>query len=352
MEFAKSQAEAIYMGDALMSAQQQTATKSRTAAPLVPKAGPGSQPLANLSHTSGFEDKSLYRNRTSLKASSNGGKASARRDKLVAEGELAPTDPATRDAMTAALESLSPAEFAALHTYTGKDYEYINPNVGGWGVGEFRDDGKADDRTRQANKTKYEEAGLHGGFIASAMQKLPVWQGTTYKGLTMDADYLGLTTKGMYQANDYWSTSESRSQSINFLPISAGTNRAQGKKVTKAVFCTVKVSNGRDVSRLSDAPTELEILLPPGSRMQIGKKQCFERGKHDKEIRQRFGNDVFDQFPSITEFWLVDVTQHFSDAKDVVGAYQAAGKTSPWAAGAKPAASAPIARGGGSRFNR
>ena len=364
MEFAKSQAAAIYMGDASKRIEQKEAAQSKGVV-TVPKSGPGANPLQHLSHTAAFENKSLYEKRASLTAGSNGGKATTRRDAHVARGELAPQDAATQQAMTDALTSLSPAEFAAVHTYTGKDYEYINPNVGGWGVkdrgqsswGAFdqetaRYGGPGPDAAQRSNRAAYEEAGLHAGFMAQAMRKLPVWKGTTYKGLTMDADYLGLTTKSMYQANDYWSTSESKSQSVNFLSISAGTNRSQGKKVTKAVFCTVSVTNGRDVSRLSDAPQELEILLPPGSRMRIGKRQCFLRGKDDSAIRQHFGPTILDDFESITEFWLVDVTQQFSADQDVAGAYVAAGNTTPWAVGATSGAGAPMAGGGGSRFNR
>ena len=93
---------------------------------------------------------------------------------------------------------------------------------------------------------------MHAGFMAQAMQKLPIWRGKTYKGVTMDADYLGLTTAGSYQANDYWSTSEANSVARQFLQISAANNAAaSGTPVTKAVLCTVNVTNGRDVGRVS-----------------------------------------------------------------------------------------------------
>jgi hypothetical protein len=204
---------------------------------------------------------------------------------------------------------------------------------------------------------------MHAGFMAQAMQKLPIWRGKTYKGVTMDADYLGLTTAGSYQANDFWSTSEAKSVAQQFLQISAANNAASsGTPVTKAVLCTVDVTNGRDVGRVAFKKEEIEILLPAGSRMAIGKRVCLRRGEDDDRIRTEFGAKFFDACPSITEFWLIELTQNFSGDKDVVGAYEnpsrpkkqapEAPKKRQWAAGARSGAGSPMAGGGGARFNK
>lgn len=39
--------------------------------------------------------------------------------------------------------------------------------------------------------------------------------------MTMNVDFLGLTTKSQYKANDYWSTSEAKMVSQNFLKTAA-----------------------------------------------------------------------------------------------------------------------------------
>jgi hypothetical protein len=296
MEFGKLQAASIYMNAGAAAADAKSNPGS--------KAGPGA--LTALEHGTAFSGTKLYDERSSVSNGSKGKAATTKRNNLVKAGELAALSPEAEAALTAGIESLSPAEFASIHTYTGSDYSYINPNVGQWGKG---------------GKEKYEEAGLHGGFIAEAFRKLPLWQGNTYKGMTMSTDYLGLTSSSSYKANDFWSTSEARSIAKRFLTISATT----GKNVTMAAICTVNVSNGRDVSRMSDAPDELEILLPPGSIYRIGNRRCLQRGKDDAEIKDKFGALFFDGFPAVTQFWLIDLKQTFSSKDDTVGAYQRPG---------------------------
>ncbi|HYN35039.1 MAG TPA: hypothetical protein VES40_20610, partial [Ilumatobacteraceae bacterium] len=317
--------------------------------------------LTALKHGKAFVDPKLYDNRASavdglggysggVDENGNlvdlGARATFARDQLVRNGELAAADPETEAALTAAIESLTPAEFAAIHTYTDEDYGYINPNVGGWGKGPMNAavdmkmpntkgallggkagqtvsyskdnhdpgtkegkknyDSYTDPATAKKNRDTYQEAGLHAGFIGEAFRKLPLWKGTTYKGMTMSADYLGLTSKSSYTANDFWSTSEALSVSMNFLPISAGD-----KAPTMAAICVVNVSDGRDVSRMSNSPEELEILLAPGSTLHIGQKWCYEWGQDDAEIYRIFGAHIVDD-PSmnqVQQWWWIELNQ-------------------------------------------
>jgi Domain of unknown function (DUF4157)/ADP-ribosyltransferase exoenzyme len=320
IEYAKTQAESIYMqaGRAAVNGGQDGAAKSAV------------KPLANLSHQDGFAKQDMYDERADVSKGRNHSARSARKG-----NGLAPVDPRTEDALSAAMQTLSPAEFAAINTYTGNDYSYINPNIGGWGRGPMDKsvdvkfpngkvksyEGTTDDATAQQNRSKYEEAALHAGFMAEAFRKLPVWKGNTYRGMVMSVDFLGLTTKSRYKANDYWSTSEAISVSRRFLKTAAGQAKTPP---TMAALCTVQVTNGRDVGRMSNAPDELEILLPPGSIYKIGKRRCLTRGVDDDEIKAQFTAGFFDSWPEVTQFWLIDISQQFSDDKDVVGAYQRA----------------------------
>jgi hypothetical protein len=351
IEFAKLSAASIYMN---AGAQAGAARQQQNAVP-------GPDALTALKHGKAFVDPKLYENRASAVDGQGGyagpvdengypvhlgARATFARDRLVGRGELAAADPETEAALTAAIGSLTPAEFAAIHTYTDEDYGYINPNVGGWGKGPMnaavdmkmpnekgallggkagqmmsysKDDhdpatkqGKknydsyTDAATAKKNRDTYQEAGLHAGFIGEAFRKLPLWTGTTYKGMTMSVDYLGLTSKSSYTANDFWSTSEALSVSLGFLPISAGN-----KAPTMAAICVINVTDGRDVSRISNSPEELEILLAPGSTLSIGQKWCLEWGQDNDEIYRLFGAHVVDD-PSmyqVQQWWWIELNQ-------------------------------------------
>ncbi|MGB0113156.1 MAG: DUF4157 domain-containing protein, partial [Ilumatobacteraceae bacterium] len=130
MEYGRIQAQDAYVGDSSNSRAAKRSPKN------VPAKGPGANPLQHLNHDAAFTNGMLYadRNNTSH-AGTNAGSAVAKRDELVASGELKAVDPKVEASLRAGIESLSPAEFAAIHTYTGADYQYINPNVGGWGKG-------------------------------------------------------------------------------------------------------------------------------------------------------------------------------------------------------------------------
>ena len=138
----------------------------------------------------------------------------------------------------------------------------------------------------------------------AAFEILPVWKGTAFRSMTMTDDYLGLTTKSAYQANDFWSSSEALAPAQRMLKESAGT-----KNPTQAVMSTISVSNGRDVARMSNVPEELEILLPPGSTYGITSRTLLKRGDDDEEIRKHFSEQFFKWFPSVTHFWVISLAQ-------------------------------------------
>jgi hypothetical protein len=259
----------------------------------------------NLTHKEGFTDSQMYDERGLIGQGKN---ALARADRE--KNGLQAVEPGVEAALTKAMKSLTRAEFTAVNTYTGKDYNYINKNIGGWGKGDFDQTGGKESEGK-ANKVQYDEAGMHAGFIAEAFRKLPIWKGTTFRGVTMTTDFLGLTTKDQYKANDYWSSSEAKPVALDFL-------RRTDANPTMAAICTIKVSNGRDVARMSNDPQELEILLPPGSIYAISARRCLTRGKDDDEIQKEFTKQYFNSWKEVQEFWLIELSQKFSDDKDVV----------------------------------
>jgi hypothetical protein len=94
---------------------------------------------------------------------------------------------------------LTEAERAAFLIFTGGDYGYINPATvvdRGWlkdnedvakkkgatgvGAGFINPRGRLDDKTMNEHRMK--EGTLHAGMLQNAMQKLPVYEKTVYRG--------------------------------------------------------------------------------------------------------------------------------------------------------------------------
>ena len=123
VEYAKAQASATYMGDGRAALPCQAAGAERS----------GSQPVQEVGARrrvqEGVDVRTSQRNVRRLHQRRGRG---WQRNELVASGELQALAPGADDALRAGIESLSPAEYAAIHTYTGKDYEYMNKNVGDW----------------------------------------------------------------------------------------------------------------------------------------------------------------------------------------------------------------------------
>ena len=305
-----------------------------------------------LQHPDAYTSTQPYNDRTRMTRdtghSTNFATAQNTRGELVKKGQLQALPSWYDEKLNAGMNSLTEAEFASIHAYTGSDYSYINKNVGGWGKGpmnapttmkmpdkkgtarvgqtlswsqEDHAPGPGDARlspkelaakernyksytdaaTAKNNRETYEEAGLHAGFIMQAFQKLPVWMGTTYRGSAFDIDKLGLATASSVKANDFWSSSENVAQAKEFCK--NGANDAS----KLAFMCTIDVIDGRDVARMSNSPDELEILLRP-SLYRVGKRECLTRGQDDARIAKEFGT-VFKLFPNIDQFWLVNLKQ-------------------------------------------
>ena len=297
VELSKIQAGAAFMRDAKAKVNAGNTT--------IAEQDPKARPLQFLLHTTAFENTKLYEQRLDLTNPGTLGRwARMERQEKVLAGELKPIKPADEEALTAGIKALSEAEFAAIHTYTGQDYEYINPQVHGRGKGEI--DASRGRRAKAKNYEtmwKYEEGGLHAGLIAEAFKKLPRWTGTTFRGFTMDNDYLGLTTQAWYVEKAFWSTSEAASVARAFMGnFATPTN-------TIAVLVEIDVTNGRDVARMSNVPAELEILLPPGSNYAIIGRVHLARPQDDKRIAANFGDKILTHSPNITGFYLVYMRQ-------------------------------------------
>jgi hypothetical protein len=102
------------------------------------------------------------------------------------------------------------------------------------------------------------EGQRHTKMAVEGLKKLPVWTGTTYRGLALpksvfDKDY---QQGGRWQSKALTSTSKYDPKAINFLNMASGEVK---------VLIKFDVTNGRDVDVISVNQGEYEVLLLPGA---------------------------------------------------------------------------------------
>jgi hypothetical protein len=323
VQWAMAEAKRIYLTDARAAMTAFESDKSK-------KVQPAYMNLQALGENSGFVEANY--------AERGGGRIGHllqdARQKLTDDGISYSPDTAQE---LAGFQALDQAEFAAVRAYSGSDYSYINPIMGGYGIpdiGQNNAKGQGLDDRQQMNRHRFDEAGMHAGMVAQAFGKLANWQGTTFRGMAASKMLFGLTVgRSAFMAKEYWSTSEVQRVTHRFIKMSnsanPGTNRI-------AVIMRIKVANGRKISPLSANPGEMEILLPGSSKMTVAsRRQLTDPG----EIAAEFGAHEPTKFD---EYWIVDLDQTFSGPADGVGRYEYAGGDE-FAGQAQPAPAAPAA---------
>lgn len=203
---------------------------------------------------------------------------------------------------------LSPAELAAIQTYSAQDYRYINPatqNDQGWLRANFPDLADKPNKTmedwqelqdqlavggqtleqRTADRQKElkafrEEGSLHTGVALQGLLKMPVWKGTAYRGEAIDAKrfYPRFIKEGKgfrpRQSTFTWKTitsiSKSESKAGAFMFMGSGSYR---------ILWEFEIVNGRDIEAMSVNRTEREIALLPGSEFAYGAVEVIKEGK-------------------------------------------------------------------------
>ncbi len=110
-------------------------------------------------------------------------------------------------------------------------------------------------------KTHKEEGKRHMKMAMRGVKKLPIFKGTVYRGMDIsqadfDKNYqAGKTVK----YSNLTSTSKDKEQAISFM---------DGKKGVK-VLMEITSTKGRDISTVSDLPSEQEVLYMPGDSFKI-----------------------------------------------------------------------------------
>jgi hypothetical protein len=205
-----------------------------------------------------------------------------------------PTEDLHKAVQTAGKEfGLTAAETAAIATFTGGDYMYINPateNDASWMDDMFGHEGDSSVATRK------EEGSLHTSMALSGLLKLPVWKGSTARGESQSlADFnsafelvprsggpgkpLAFTFTNLLDARAQLSKlSETHTfrlkkktfqqkrlvSSTRKLAVTGGFGGLTPKRPLRFSF-RYTLTNGRDIQPLSMAPGEEEVVTLPGA---------------------------------------------------------------------------------------
>lgn len=197
-----------------------------------------------------------------------------------ATGRIRKADP--RNVVQSA--GLSHAEVLAIRTYTADNFRYMNPAVTNFDRGlsnylqETGKDSLVDDETSESEgdeglvigkkselKAKQRlklEGAAHAGVAMAGLAKLPGWRGTTYRGDNVDLGRLQkLYTLRRLNTNEmFLSTSKTTDTATTFL-----TQHDNGP-IQLMVEIEIAGSGGKDISRISTASQEDEVLLVPGAK--------------------------------------------------------------------------------------
>lgn len=170
-------------------------------------------------------------------------------------------DRVNKSQKAAKLELLEPEEVAAIKAYTGSAYAQVNNKI--------RNGQYAGDLFLQA----WTDAAMSG------LHKLPPWQGTVVRGMTLhgnDLDKLAMFYKvgAIVEETQFTSTSDA----------SAGSGFGGN------VRYSIKAKTGRDVRKISSFKGEQEILLVPGTKYKVLKatrsKDSYGSDKFEIEMEE------------------------------------------------------------------
>lgn len=192
---------------------------------------------------------------------------------------------------------LTPAEIAAIATFTGNDYRYMNPaaeNSDAWMKGNY---GTENDASRATRK---QEGSLHTAVGVSGLLKMPVWKGNTTRGESKSVDDFNeqfemvpkaggkavpmalQNAGGLERLIEIKKLGENygfRAKKATFHNLRiVSTSRKQGvgggfgqttaDRPLRFIF-KYRITNGRDVEGLSVNQHEQEIVTLPGAEFAI-----------------------------------------------------------------------------------
>jgi hypothetical protein len=168
---------------------------------------------------------------------------------------------------------LTAAEITAIRLYTLPDYMYINPataNSDDWmakNVAGAGDEYEFKDVTKKRLK---QEGATHAGMVMQGLMKLEPYTQTTFRGERVTPEkFKTKYAKGGTMVSGALTSSTKLPDRARRFADGVGGNKPPEVDQTTSVFAEVEGISGRDISRLSAAPYEEEILFPPGSTFSV-----------------------------------------------------------------------------------
>lgn len=161
---------------------------------------------------------------------------------------------------------LTPAEHAAIRLYTGGDFLYLNPAAAGsrgW-MKSRKADPQAKFKKDVATTKLMQEGALHSNMASQGLAKMPVFPSESFRGETVTAGQANALKAGnVISVPSLTSTSKNSGTPFGFLSSNLSDDRPVG------VLWLYSSGHGRDVSALSLAQGEAEVLVPTGSKFVI-----------------------------------------------------------------------------------
>lgn len=186
---------------------------------------------------------------------------------------------------------LSPAEIAAIYTFTAEDYKYINPataNSDSWMKAsrpELAGDGELDDEEQQrlANELRLakEEGALHAAMAIQGLNKLPVYSGLGYRGESLKPAEFAKRFREVPSEVEGGErrfepvTKEIKREALSSVSKSVGVahifiwNSGKGAPENYGIIWEYELINGREVHQISNVEEELEIMTFPGATFRV-----------------------------------------------------------------------------------
>jgi hypothetical protein len=181
----------------------------------------------------------------------------------------------------AARLGLSPAEFAAILTFTTEDFRYINPATAN--DPEFMVKSKPGSFANPLTMPKKKfladrkekflelqgEGSLHAGMAMQGLLKMPVFRGKLYRGESLSStDFAKRFVRSAngdvkakvttFSRNTITSMTKAPNRPLTFMGYS-----------DESVYWEIDVIDGRDIEKLSHADAEREVVVLPGSQFAI-----------------------------------------------------------------------------------
>jgi hypothetical protein len=191
---------------------------------------------------------------------------------------------------------LTDAELAAIQTFTGNDYEYINPatsNNPAW-MGDFqgRVTGATEDERRQESKAIQAEGSTHTAVAMQGLMKLPVWKGTAYRGQGLDRTrFFRQFAKEGENFRLREPLSFSTLTSISKEERAAKEFMSSGANPYASIMWVMEVTNGRDIVELSVNRHENEIALLPGATFVVTSIEVVQKAYIDVSMDNPFDSN-------------------------------------------------------------